>query len=105
MIHPVQDCSKIIVAIEAEPYIDTVNEKLADKPGGIGIITFADTPYGTYSYKFVDFEKFNTRYTELEKTGVRWIYKGDNNTFSNDIEPEYISFNVDESKAYIALQV
>ena len=48
---------------------------------------------------------FFIRFAELEKTGVRWVYRGNNNTFANDIEPEYIAFNSDESKAYICLQV
>lgn len=48
------------------------------------------------------------RYESLAASGVRYIYQGttDNpNTFSNDIEPEYVEFNKDETKAYITLQV
>ncbi|XP_053408058.1 mesenchyme-specific cell surface glycoprotein-like isoform X2 [Mercenaria mercenaria] len=103
MIHPIKDCSKVIVAIEAEPYIDTIHDRLVDNPGGVGVITFTDSPSGDYSYNVVDFRKFNARFTELEKTGVRWINR-ENNTFANDIEPEYIAFNADETKAYICLQ-
>lgn len=50
---------------------------------------------------------YSNRFDELAESGVRWIYRGVNNsnTFSNDIEPEYITFNTDQSKAYISLQV
>jgi hypothetical protein len=62
MIHPTKDCSKVIVAIEAEPYIDTANSKLVDNPGGVGVITFTDNNLGGYTYKVVDFGTFNSRY-------------------------------------------
>lgn len=48
------------------------------------------------------------RYDILKGSGVRFVYQGtetDPNSFSNDLEPEYIEFNTDESKAYITLQV
>lgn len=45
------------------------------------------------------------RIGELELEGVRFIYRGNNNTFAHDIEPEYIAFNKDETKAYVCLQV
>ena len=41
--------------------------------------------------------------------GVRWVWRGEgagiSNTFSQDLEPEYVALNKDESKAYISLQV
>ena len=36
---------------------------------------------------------------------MRFVYRGNNNTFANDVEPEYIAYNTDETKAYIGLQV
>lgn len=62
MIQPIKNCSKVLVAIEAEPYADTVNARLVDNPGGVGIITFTDTPTGTYNYTVLDFNKFNSVY-------------------------------------------
>jgi len=44
----------------------------------------------------------------MKTSGVRHIYQGTTdspNTFSKDMEPEYIEFNSDETKAYITLQV
>ena len=61
MIHPTKDCRKIIVAIEAKPYIDGVNAKLVDNPGGVGVISFTDNTFVGYSYKFIDFRNFNSR--------------------------------------------
>ncbi|KAL4216275.1 hypothetical protein ACF0H5_024000 [Mactra antiquata] len=102
MVHPTSDCKKLVVAIEAEPYIDDINNKLIDNAGGVIILTF--TGDGQYTLTNLTFDKFNSRFEELSQSGVRWIYRGNNNTFANDIEPEYITFNTDESKAYICLQ-
>ena len=41
----------------------------------------------------------------LETSGVRFVYRGDGNKFSNDVEPEYIAFNKEETLAYVCLQV
>lgn len=41
----------------------------------------------------------------MSETGVRFIYKEQNNKFSQDLEPEYVTFSKDEKKAYICLQV
>ena len=64
MIQPTKDCRKLVVAIEAEPYIDTINNKLVDNPGGVGVITFTDNKFADYSYKFIDFGNFNSRYVK-----------------------------------------
>ena len=37
--------------------------------------------------------------------GARFVYRENNNTFAQDIEPEYVAFNADETIAYIGLQV
>ena len=42
---------------------------------------------------------------ELSESGVRHVYRENNNPFSNDVEPEYIALNGDETKAYVVLQV
>ncbi|XP_078335166.1 uncharacterized protein LOC144626161 [Crassostrea virginica] len=44
------------------------------------------------------------RWRELSKSGVRFVTKGQGTTFSQDLEPEYISYSSDETKAYICLQ-
>ena len=50
-------------------------------------------------------EHLNSRIESLEEEGVRFVFRGNNNTFANDVEPEYITLNSDETKAYISLQV
>ena len=44
-------------------------------------------------------------FEKLAQTGVRWIYRENNNKFSNDIEPEYVTLNADQTKAFVGLQV
>ena len=45
------------------------------------------------------------RFNQLSQSGVRWVYRGNGNKFSDNIEPEYITFNSDYTTAYIILQV
>ncbi|WAR09968.1 GIGA3-like protein, partial [Mya arenaria] len=88
MIHATSDCRTLIVAIEAEPYDDAASGQLVDNPGGVGIVKFPQGPDGTYT--------FNGR-------GVMYINR--NTDFCNDLEPEYIALNKEETIAYVNLQV
>ncbi|ESO92846.1 hypothetical protein LOTGIDRAFT_190352, partial [Lottia gigantea] len=102
MIKPTKDCRTVVVAIEAEAYGSS--DSFQDPKGGVGIIRFPNGVENTPEYMGLDFTKFNDRQPELEKEGVRFVYRENGNTFDRDIEPEYITFNNDETKAYIALQ-
>ena len=44
-------------------------------------------------------------WTKLESRGLRFVYRENDNKFSNDVEPEYITYNKNETKAYVCLQV
>ena len=64
------------------------------------------------SYVDLDFSAFSG--DDLYKpdgTGVLWSYRPDNqvaddgqSSFAQDLEPEYVAFNEDETKAYVILQ-
>ena len=41
----------------------------------------------------------------MKPSGVRFVYTLNNNTFSNDIEPEYIVLDEAANKVYAVLQV
>ena len=45
------------------------------------------------------------RLGDLLSTGVRWVYRGHNNKFSNDLEPKHVTLNVGNTKAYVGIQV
>ena len=45
------------------------------------------------------------RWSDLEPKGLRFVNRKNGNLFSNDAEPEYITFNKEETKAYVCLQV
>ncbi|XP_071091434.1 mesenchyme-specific cell surface glycoprotein-like [Haliotis cracherodii] len=103
MVKPTKDCSKIIVAVEGEAYEYPPNQ-ITDPPGLVVIVNF---PSGVGSNMFVstlNFERFNDRVPALEASGVRHVYRENNNPFSNDVEPEYIAINADDTTAYIMLQ-
>ena len=52
---------------------------------------------------------FLARWADYVSRGVRWVWRGEgagiNNTFSQDLEPEYVTLDDAETKAYVALQV
>ena len=33
------------------------------------------------------------------------MYRGSNNKFSDDLEPEYVTLNADQTKAFVGIQV
>lgn len=102
MIKPTSDCQTVVVAVEAEAYSDGTS--LVDPEGAVGIIEFTEGVDGAHKYTKLDFTKFNDHWEELVSRGARYIYRENNNPFSNDLEPEYVSLNKDDSVAYISLQ-
>ncbi|XP_052788897.1 mesenchyme-specific cell surface glycoprotein-like isoform X2 [Mya arenaria] len=103
MVLTTPDCKTLIVAIEAEPYDDNANAVLVDNPGGIGLVKFPQGPNGAYTKNVLGFHSFDDRYfAELESQGVMYINR--NATFSDDVEPEYITLNTEGTLAYVSLQ-
>ncbi|XP_076112999.1 uncharacterized protein LOC143080825 [Mytilus galloprovincialis] len=99
MLSPTKDCKTILVAVEAQAY--HVHDTIIDPEGGVGIIKIENDKA---TYKMLDFKEFNSKWSDLESKGLRFIHRANNNNFSNDVEPEYIAYNKDYSKAYICLQ-
>ncbi len=100
------DCGTIVVANEGEPYEES--GYIVDPEGSVSLI-HVDLPSVTSNITNLDFKSFNSRADEYVLRGVRWPYKGElgqsQNTLSQSLEPEYITFNYDDTKAYISLQV
>ncbi|XP_061188897.1 mesenchyme-specific cell surface glycoprotein-like [Saccostrea echinata] len=104
MLLPSSNCSTVLIALEAEAFAR--DGELVDPEGGVGLLKFHGQNISTsnYSYKRLNFHSFNDRWEDLSKYGVRFIYKENNNSFSQDLEPEYITYSKDEKKAYVCLQ-
>ncbi|NJL14647.1 MAG: T9SS type A sorting domain-containing protein [Microscillaceae bacterium] len=90
----------VLTANEGEPSGDYTNDpegsvSIIDISGGIANLTQANVTTA-------GFTAFNAQATTLREAGVR-IY-GPNATVAQDLEPEFITFNADGSKAYITLQ-
>ncbi|XP_046549528.1 mesenchyme-specific cell surface glycoprotein-like [Haliotis rubra] len=102
MLKPTHDCSKLIVAVEGEAYQNPPNQ-ITDPEGLVVIINFHDT-ISNYTKTSLNFTKYNDRVADLRSSGVRHVYQENNNPFSNDVEPEYVALNADDTVAYIVLQ-
>ena len=85
----------IVVANEGEPDDDYTN----DPNGTISIISINDA---LVSAKHLDFTAFDSRKDELLAKGVRIF--GLNATVAQDLEPEYVAINEDDTKAFVTLQ-
>ena len=61
MLHPTKDCKTVVIALEAEAYPN--NGEIVDPAGGVGILRFTNITdiAENYSYKRLNFTKFNDR--------------------------------------------
>ncbi|XP_033119888.1 mesenchyme-specific cell surface glycoprotein-like [Anneissia japonica] len=104
-----KDCRTILVANEGEGYTSDDEEDIVNPEGSVSIIRFTSDDLSTIpTISTADFMHFNSRSDEYEMKHIRYPYKGyiskTRDTFSQNLEPEYIALNSNESKAYIALQ-
>jgi len=58
MVKPNSDCSKILIAVEAQPYTDN-NGTFVDTPGGVGVVTLTGDTNNKLNYTVVGFEGFD----------------------------------------------
>lgn len=62
MIQPSSDCRTVVIALEGKPFAR--NGELIDPEGGVGLLKFQDfnISASNYSYKRLDFTRYNDRY-------------------------------------------
>ncbi|XP_022096908.1 uncharacterized protein LOC110982645 [Acanthaster planci] len=100
------DCMTIVVANEGEPYEES--GYIVDNEGMVSIIHLDNLDTAVPEAVNLDFKSFNARADEYVRRGVRWPYKGElgqtPNTLSQSLEPEYVTINTQDTKAYINLQ-
>ncbi|XP_021368598.1 mesenchyme-specific cell surface glycoprotein-like [Mizuhopecten yessoensis] len=98
------DCEKLVVANEGIPGV--INDVLVDPDGEVSIVT-RDVG-GLTTAKEIPFTIVNGANTNTYiNRGVRYVYQGEQgfpNTFSNDLEPEFVAISSDDSKAFVVLQ-
>ncbi|MBU0725032.1 MAG: choice-of-anchor I family protein [Alphaproteobacteria bacterium] len=87
------DGTRVLIANEGEPSDNFV----ADPIGSIAIVTVA-----TGAVTIAGFEAFESQQAALKAEGLR-IY-GQNASFMQDLEPEYIAVSSDGTRAYVTLQ-
>ncbi|XP_078678711.1 uncharacterized protein LOC144914587 [Branchiostoma floridae x Branchiostoma belcheri] len=111
------DCRTLVVLDEGWPGEDHTG--VFQDPGGAAIILeFSYTNLGSVHIvlRVADFRRFDEMASLYQSRGVRWLLGGSTATvapdddhvttfnFSQTLEPEYVTFNQDDSKAYISLQ-
>ncbi|XP_033119889.1 mesenchyme-specific cell surface glycoprotein-like [Anneissia japonica] len=111
MIKFTNDCRTLLVANEGSAAESDDGTNVIDPEGSITILRFPGNDLSQTPNKItVNFNEFDSRSSEYESKGVRIPYKGSlgtgssASTFSQSMEPEYITLNSDESLAYVTLQ-
>jgi uncharacterized protein len=94
------DGNKVLTANEGEPNSYGQGNSF-DPEGSVSVIDIAGG-VATATVQTVGFTSFNSQMATLKAAGVR-IY-GPGATVAQDLEPEYISFSGDGTKAFITLQ-
>nr|XP_054768656.1 mesenchyme-specific cell surface glycoprotein-like [Lytechinus pictus] len=107
MLHFSHDCLTILVANKGIAKENAEKTALINPEGTISIIRLSHDG-STYNSTLLNFTQFNDRADEYVGKGVRYSYRGQlddgEHTFSQNMEPEYITYNKNNTKAYVALQ-
>ncbi|KAH9502412.1 Gigasin-3a [Bulinus truncatus] len=98
------DCTTVLVAVEGEPY--NTQDGQVDPPGAVVILHFPESnpEKSLPTIKSLDFKKFHNSYEKMLSSGVRFSYKQDVKSFTDELEPEYIALDLDSKKAFVVLQ-
>lgn len=91
------DGTRILTANEGQPN----NAYTIDPVGSVSIINLTNG-IAAATVQEASFEPFNSQIDSLRAAGVRIF--GPNATVAQDLEPEYITFNGDGTKAWVTLQ-
>ncbi|MFN7120192.1 MAG: choice-of-anchor I family protein, partial [Saprospiraceae bacterium] len=91
------DGKKLLTANEGEPNDDYT----VDPEGSVSIVDLSNG-LGSITVTTINFTEFNNKKASLLNKGVRIL--GPNATVAQDLEPEYITLNADNSRAYVSLQ-
>lgn len=94
------DGTKVLTANEGEPN-SYGQANSFDPEGSVSIINLA-SGVANATVQTAGFGSFNSQIDALKAAGVRIF--GPNATVAQDVEPEYIAFSSDGSKAYVTLQ-
>ncbi|CAH1226653.1 Hypp119 [Branchiostoma lanceolatum] len=114
MVKFTKDCMTLVTCNEGEPGLDE-SGNFVDPEGSASVIAFQSANLGQESAPTVrtaSFRKFDSMAEEYSSRGVRWtlprIQVGSEViefNLSQTLEPEYVAYSSDESKAYIVLQL
>lgn len=91
------DGTKVLTANEGEPNEDYT----FDPVGSVSVINLLNG-VSNATVRNASFNSFNSQIDDLRASGVRIF--GPNTTVAKDVEPEYITFSGDGSKAWVTLQ-
>uniref|UniRef100_A0A2P1CZF8 Putative phosphodiesterase n=1 Tax=Phormidium sp. LP904e TaxID=2027342 RepID=A0A2P1CZF8_9CYAN len=94
------DGTKVLTANEGEPNSYGQPDSF-DPEGSVSIINLAKG-VANATVQTATFTAFNSQINDLKAAGVR--ITGPNATVAQDLEPEYIAFSGDGTKAYVTLQ-
>ncbi|MGF1645034.1 MAG: choice-of-anchor I family protein [Thiotrichales bacterium] len=73
-----------------------------DPEGSVSVVTVADFSVRNITFSDFNVGAANSRFAELDLN--RMVLDGYNASVAQSLEPEYIAFNADGSKAYVSLQ-
>eukprot|EP01023_Acetabularia_acetabulum_P009375 TRINITY_DN1419_c0_g1_i1.p1 TRINITY_DN1419_c0_g1~~TRINITY_DN1419_c0_g1_i1.p1 ORF type:complete len:600 (+),score=154.64 TRINITY_DN1419_c0_g1_i1:91-1890(+) len=105
------DCATILVACSGKPGLDA-DGNYFNPEGQVAVVNTTDiASAGQEAVALADFTAFNVDADEYVAAGVRYVYNGQVSpagapldTFSKDMEPEYVAVSLDGSTAYVVLQ-
>ncbi|CAH1793446.1 unnamed protein product, partial [Owenia fusiformis] len=103
-----KDCKTLVVANEGR-LSKAGNGNYYDAEGSISIVMFTSEDFTVSEVTTLDFQQYNARTNEYMEKGVRYLYRGLDqtplvSTFSQDLEPKSVTINTAETRAYISLQ-